>query len=44
MDNNEMNFLKQQSTALQQEKMRLQQSTVMLDNRIANIEGDVGFE
>lgn len=43
-DTNEMNFLKQQQSQLLQEKVTLQQSCVLLDNRVATIEGEVGFE
>ncbi|TNV83904.1 hypothetical protein FGO68_gene2046 [Halteria grandinella] len=43
-DVNEMNFLKQQYNNLLQEKVALQQSCVILDSRVANIEGEVGFE
>ena len=43
-DVSEMNFLKQQATQLQQEKMKIQQSAMLLDNKVANIEGDVGYE
>eukprot|EP00347_Sterkiella_histriomuscorum_P000385 403376065 len=44
LDVNEMNFLKQQQNQLQQEKMKLQQACVLLENRVANLEGDVGYE
>ena len=43
-DLNETAFLKQQAVQLQQEKMRLQQNTIMVDNRVTNIEGEVGYE
>ena len=43
-DNNEMNFLKQQHNQLVQEKVALSQSYILLDNRVATIEGEVGFE
>ena len=43
-DLNEVAFLKQQAAQLQQEKMRLQQNTIMVDNRVTNIEGEVGYE
>ena len=43
-DLNEVSFLKQQCVQLQQEKMRLQQNTIMVDNRVTNIEGEVGYE
>ena len=43
-DLNEVAFLKQQAGQLQQEKMRLQQNTIMVDNRVTNIEGEVGYE
>ena len=43
-DCNEMNFLKQQHNQLVQEKVALQQSYVLLENRVATIEGEVGFE
>ena len=41
---NEVSFLKQQCVQLQQEKMRLQQNTIMVDNRVTNLEGEVGYE
>jgi len=44
MDNNEVKFLQQQLFQLTQEKTKLQQSVVMLDTRVANVENDVGFE
>ena len=44
LDLNEMTFLKQQQNQLQQEKLKLQQACVLLENRIANTEGDVGYE
>lgn len=44
MDINEMNFLKEQYMSLQQEKTKLIQTNLLLDNRVANLEGDVGFE
>ena len=43
-DLNEISFLKQQAVQLQQEKMRLQQNTIMVDNRVTNVEGEVGYE
>jgi predicted nuclease with TOPRIM domain len=43
-DTNEMNFLKQQFNQLMQDKVALTQSCVLLDSRVANIEGEVGFE
>ena len=43
-DLNEVSFLKQQCVQLQQEKMRLQQNTIMVDNRVTNVEGEVGYE
>ena len=44
MDLNDSNSLKQQATQLVMEKTTLKQATVLLDNRVANIEHEVGFE
>ena len=44
VDINEVNFLKQQTAQLVQERIALQQNAIALDTRIATIEGDVGFE
>ena len=43
-DLNEVQFLKQQAGQLQQEKMRLQQNTIMVDNRVTGVESEVGYE
>ena len=43
-DINEMNFLKQQTNTLVQEKIVLQQDAIALDTRISSIENDIGFE
>ena len=43
-DCNEMNFLRQQASNLQVEKVRLKQNSVMVDNRVRFCEGEVGFE
>jgi hypothetical protein len=44
MDNNEIVFLKQQITQLNQEKTKIQQNCIILGTRIANVENEVGFE
>lgn len=43
-DISEMNFLKQQTNTLVQEKLVLNQDSIGLDTRITSIENDVGFE
>ena len=43
-DQNEINFLKQQTNTLVQEKLILQQDAIVVDTRITAIENDVGFE
>ena len=43
-DINEINFLKQQTNTLVQEKIVLQQDAIALDTRITAIENDIGFE
>lgn len=43
-DMNEINFLKQQTNTLVQEKLILQQDAIAVDTRITAIENDVGFE
>lgn len=44
MDNNEIVFLKQQIAQLNQEKTKIQQNSIILGTRIANVENEVGFE
>lgn len=44
MDNNEIVFLKQQIVSLNQEKTKIQQNSIILGTRIANVENEVGFE
>ena len=44
MDINEIAFLKQQVGQLINEKTKIEQSTIVLDTRINQIEHDVGFE
>ena len=44
MDINEIAFLKQQVGQLINEKTKIEQSTIILDTRINQIEHDVGFE
>ena len=44
MDINEISFLKQQVSQLNGEKMKIEQSVILLDTRINSIEHEVGFE
>ena len=44
MDVNEVSFLKQQVGQLNQEKTKIEQSVVVLETRINQIEHEVGFE
>ena len=44
MDINEIAFLKQQTGQLVNEKMKIEQSNVLLSTRISAAEHDVGFE
>ena len=39
-----MAFLQQQQGNLQQEKTRLQQNTIMMDNRVTRLEDELGYE
>lgn len=43
-DQNEINFLKQQTNTLVQEKLVLQQDAIQIDGRITAMENEVGFE
>ena len=43
-DLNEQGFLKQQVSGLNQEKLKIEQSSLLLDARVNALEHDVGFE
>ena len=44
MDINEISFLKQQVSHLNQEKVKIEQTIVVLDSRVNHSEHEVGFE
>ena len=43
-DKSEIDFLKQQISSLNQDKIKLQQSTIGLDSRLKSCEAEVGVE
>ena len=44
MDINEQAFLKQQTIQLIQEKVKIEQSIILIDSRVNQVEHEVGFE
>ena len=44
LDKSEDNFLKQQLTQLNSDKIKLQQNVLILDSRVTEVENNVGFK